>query len=282
MSLTDDLSMPEWRRRRNAHRFGGRGLASAREPLSDDMPMDVWQMVRAQQAGGGALTGEATGYASAGGAGVDPLQGASVAPVFDVDRDFLALREGSSARMYVPHEGNGQVIGRSGPTIGVGVDLGEKDVAYFSALGLSPALIGRLAPYMGKRGAEALAFVNANPLELAADELTLLNEAVQDHELRQLAEKFDAASQVGPFHRLPRDTQTAIASLYFQYGAAAPAKRTPNYWRQITTGDWEGAHANLMDFKDRYEERRKLEAGLLMNDMQSGSLPRRTPAKPGV
>lgn len=77
------------------------------------------------------------------------------------------------------------------------------------------------------------------------------------------------------------DWQTAITSLYFQYGTADPAKRTPNYWRQITTGDWDGAYANLMDFKDKYGPRRWDEAALLKVEAQAGRLPRPTRAGPG-
>jgi hypothetical protein len=203
------------------------------------------------------------------------LERTPVAPTFDVDRGFLADREGAKRKMYVPHDDKTRrVIGDSGPTIGVGVDLGRKDVAYLKSLGLAPAMIARLTPYLGKRREAALAFVDANPLELSQQECEALNSAVQDRELRKLALKFDAASQVGPFHKLPRDTQTAIGSLYFQYGTDAPEKAAPDYWRQITTGDWNGAHDNLMTFGDDHPSRRKLEAARLRNDIRSGRLPR--------
>jgi len=35
-----------------------------------------------------------------------------------------------------------------------------------------------------------------------------------------------------------------------------------NYWSQVTTGDWKGAKANLNNFQDAYDSRRKAEAKL--------------------
>jgi hypothetical protein len=60
-----------------------------------------------------------------------------------------------------------------------------------------------------------------------------------------------------------------------------PEKRAPDYWRQITTGDWEGAYGNLMDFKDQHGERRRADAQRLNNDIRSGRLPRPARARPG-
>jgi hypothetical protein len=124
------------------------------------------------------------------------------------------------------------------------------------------------------RGTPALTYVKAHPLEISASEAQTLSDAVRDLELGKLAKKFDGASQVGPFHELPRDTQTAIASLYYQYGTDAPDRAAPHYWRQITTGDWNGAYRNLLDFGDDYGPRRIEESKRLLKDIQSGRLPR--------
>lgn len=282
MSLPDDLSAPEWQRRRNAQQFGGPPTPPSPEPLSDDMPMDVWQQLRAQQAAGNAIMGGEGADALLGGAGADRAK-AQPSPTFNVDWEFLTGREGSEPAMYVPvyksGPKKGQVVERSGATIGKGVDLGQQDLAYLKSLNLDPPLVARLSPYLGVKGPAALSFVAARPLTLSDAELDALNGAVRDRELRSLAAKYDAASQVGAFHKLPRDTQTAITSLYFQYGTGEPHVSTPKYWQQITTGDWEGAHGNLLDFGDRYPDRRKLEAERLRNDIRSGRLPRRAPAK---
>lgn len=253
--------------------------------LSDDMPMGEWQKARSQQMAGDALAGGEGDDVLAGGAAADRLARASAVPVYDVDRAFLQEKEGLMTGMYVPtyEKGSnaGKVVGQSGATIGKGVDLGQQDAAYLRSLKLDPGLVARLSPYLGMKGDAALAFVRSHPLQISASEADALSQAVFDEKLGSLAAKYDAASQVGPFHKLPRGAQTAITSLYFQYGTADPARRTPNYWRQITTGDWDGAYANLMDFKDQYRDRRRAEAALLKAEAQSGKLPRQAQARPG-
>lgn len=260
MRLKDDLSGDEWQRVRNGQVLGAADAPPVLEPLSDDMPMEAWQQARNRQVGQVLLV-------EAGRVGAAPE-----APKPDVDWEFIRKREGSRSDMYLPEKG-GVVIGKSGPTIGKGVDLGQRNLAGLKSLRLSPATEAKLTPYLGRKGEPAAAFVKANPLVLADDELEELNGAVRKQELDQLERNYDAASQVGPFHKLPRNTQTAIASVYFQYGTADPAKGAPNYWRQVTTGDWDGAYRNLRAFGDDHQKRRDFEADILLGDMKAGSLP---------
>jgi hypothetical protein len=165
------------------------------------------------------------------------------------------------------------VIGHSGATLGYGVDLGGRSVAGLKALGLSQPVIDALAPYLPYRGQAALAYVKAHPLTLPAADVQAIDGAVESQNARALAAKFDAASEVGAFRDLPANTQTAIADLYFQYGTDNPAKAAPNFWRQITQGDWQGAHDNLKAFGDAYGPRRHDEADRLAQDMGAGVLP---------
>jgi len=46
----------------------------------------------------------------------------------NIDFDFINQQEGFKSSMYVPKK-NGQVLDNSGPTIGVGLDLGQRDVS---------------------------------------------------------------------------------------------------------------------------------------------------------
>ncbi|MET0273565.1 MAG: pesticin C-terminus-like muramidase [Phenylobacterium sp.] len=275
-ALSADLPMDVWQRVRARQVAGEADFGGADgEALSDDLPMDVWQRVRARQVAGDVISGGAGDDALAGGPREDVVGGAPKAGAFNVDRQFLAEREGFERAMYVPKDKKTkQVLDKSGPTIGIGVDLGGKDVAYLKSLGLDANLVTRLTPYLGKRGASALDFVEKNPLALSDPELNALNSAVQDQELNRLVAKYDAASKIGPFRSLPKNTQTAIASLYFQHGTYAPEQAAPNYWRQITSGDWKGAHSNLQNFGDHYGPRRLLEAKLLQKDIEAGRLRR--------
>jgi len=68
------------------------------------------------------------------------------------------------------------------------------------------------------------------------------------------------------FFSLPRQAQTVIASVSFQYGNLA--LRTPNFWKAITAQDWKRTIAILKKFGDRYPSRRNAEANLLEGLMQ--------------
>ncbi|MBC6982128.1 pesticin C-terminus-like muramidase [Caulobacter sp. 17J80-11] len=198
---------------------------------------------------------------------------------YDVDRAFLLEQEaagGPKLDMYVPtvKDRPDLALENSGPTIGAGVDLGRKDAAYLRRVGVDPATIDKLSPYFGMTRQKALDYVRAHPLSLSEAEVAALDAAVQDDHIAEIARTFDAASKVGRFDQLPRSTQTAVASLYFQYGPNEPWKTTPQYWTQITTGDWEGAHRNLRKFGDAYPSRRGREADLMKKDIEAGTLPR--------
>jgi hypothetical protein len=49
----------------------------------------------------------------------------------------------------------------------------------------------------------------------------------------------------------------------FQYGDLA--RRTPNFWRQVTEKKWADVIANLRNFGDHYATRRNVEADLLQD-----------------
>ena len=92
--------------------------------------------------------------------------GQDLAMPANIDFDFIGQQEGVKSSMYVPKK-NGQVLGDSGPTIGIGLDLGQRNVSDLK--GLSPELIEKLSPYTGMKGSEADAFVENNPLTRTSD-----------------------------------------------------------------------------------------------------------------
>jgi Bacterial toxin homologue of phage lysozyme, C-term len=218
---------------------------------------------------------ESTGATSSLAEGMERMFGpnaekTSMSSLLKVDPNFFAEVEGSESKMYVPPDKQRN----SGPTIGKGVDLGRKTVADLEAYGLPPSLVSKLSPYLGMTGDKAEAFVSSHPLVLSSPEQRILDKAVQTRDIEKLVRKFNAASKGVRFDELPANTQTAIASLYFQYGVDNPQGAAPIFWRQITTGDWQGAHANLLKFGDDDEERRHKEAGLIADDIKGGRLPK--------
>ncbi|ATB49401.1 pesticin [Corallococcus macrosporus DSM 14697] len=185
----------------------------------------------------------------------------------DVDWDFIAEREGRSVQDgYVPDPTGS----KSGVTVATGVDLGARDMGDLDRLGLSDALKTKLEPYLGLQGQEAADFLENNPLNLTADEVKELDRAVKGEALDNIVNEYNTeverlnAADGGSrpkFAELPREMQTVIASVGFQYGSLK--SETPNFFAQVTEQRWEDAKANLEDFGDRYSTRRGIEAELL-------------------
>jgi GH24 family phage-related lysozyme (muramidase) len=88
-----------------------------------------------------------------------------------------------------------------------------------------------------------------------------LDGALRARFVAALVIKFNAASPTD-FDALKPAQQTVIASVAYQYGVGLD-ERTPNFWRQVTTGDWAGAIANLCSFGDDFSTRRNKEADYL-------------------
>lgn len=218
----------------------------------------------------------------------DPRKHRPAPPPPDVDWDFIKEREGMELQDYVPKDKKTELpLDNSGITIAAGFDLGQRNANDLKALNLTPELTARLTPYLGLKRADAQTFLAKNPLSVSDDEALAINKAVKADILNKTVKSYNAATaraygaQTAPrLQDLPREAQTAIFSTAFQYGDLA--SRTPNYWKQITTGDWQGAHGNLMDFKDAYKTRRELEAGKLQAAIDSGRMPGAPPPRTPV
>ncbi|WP_426753697.1 pesticin C-terminus-like muramidase [Myxococcus sp. Y35] len=223
---------------------------------------DGWDSRSAQR--GVQLQGEARGQIQAVQA---EAAGTVAATEPDVDWDFIAEQEGRAVQQgYVPDPSGS----RSGVTVGTGVDLGARDMNDLDRLGLSDALKAKLEPYLGKQGQEAADFLAENPLTLTADEVRELDRAVKGEALDNIVNEYNAqvdalnAADGGSrprFAELPREMQTVIASVGFQYGSLR--SETPNFFAQVAEQRWDDAKANLEDFGDRYPSRRGREAELL-------------------
>lgn len=199
--------------------------------------------------------------------GVQAEGGVAAATEPDVDWDFIAEQEGRAVQDgYVP-DATGS---KSGVTVGTGVDLGARNMGDLDRLGLSDELKAKLEPYLGKQGQDAADFLKDNPLNLTADEVKELDRAVKGEALDNVVNEYNTeverlnAADGGSrpkFAELPREMQTVIASVGFQYGSLKTA--TPNFFAQVTEQRWDDAKANLEDFGDRYPSRRGREADLL-------------------
>lgn len=191
----------------------------------------------------------------------DPVDAAEAAETFtsdNVDFDFIADQEGEAINTaYVPQDDEGNAEGQSGVTIGTGVDLGSKNKAYFE--GLSDDIVEKIEPYFGKKRETAQNLLAIAPLELTDAEVAELDRFVKEKELTTLKDKWNEDSDTD-FDDLPTNQATAVASVYYQYGQQM---FDHNYWDQTTSGDWNAARNNLMNYGDRYNSRRNREATYL-------------------
>ncbi|MGH7122979.1 MAG: pesticin C-terminus-like muramidase [Stellaceae bacterium] len=157
--------------------------------------------------------------------------------------------EGNRLAGYVPKNSDGGVLGVSGVTIGMGVDLGQMDEKTIDGLEIPQDLKDRLRPYLGLRGDAAEAALEA-PLTISPDEADQLNAAVEAGKADLLRERYDAAVGQGGcgFDDLPARAQTVIASVAFQWGsiwARSAPPEIPAFWVAVTEQDWEKAVAVL-------------------------------------
>lgn len=175
-----------------------------------------------------------------------------------VDWDFISAREGGRRLLaYVPHfDGKGI---ESGVTVATGCDLGQRNED--DIRGLDDSLIAKLKPYIGVTGSDAAALLSRLPLAITVDEAIAIDTLTHREAIINLMHDWANAKACIRLECLDKKLRTVVASVAFQYGDLPT--RTPNFWKQVTTGDWTAAYYNLMDFKDAYPSRRRLEAKLV-------------------
>jgi len=178
----------------------------------------------------------------------------------NIDWDFILEQEGFRLKGYVPNpEGSD-----SGVTIASGFDLGARSVSDLK--GLSKEIIDLLTPYLGIKGAAADEV--ASNLVVSDDQAKTINEFAKKKELGFLKKRWKTKTGQS-FDDLPMREATVITSVAFQYGNLAT--ETPNFWRQVTSGDWDGAVGNLRNFGDAYGSRRNREADYFETGAQKKS-----------
>jgi len=200
---------------------------------------------------------------------------------FNIDWIFIAKLEGCRSDVYVPAK-SGIVIGKSGPTVGSGFDLGQIDSNGFDTYSFSDSIRLKLKKYVGMRGALALAFVKANKCILTGGELKELEEKVKVR-YAKMAEKFFNASVCDGavmFRERSRQIQTVYASVYFQYGMKSTTLRST-----LAGGDVIGGVSVLLHYTKlkcsvrnkksitevmQFLRRRILEADYLSKELREG------------
>ena len=173
-----------------------------------------------------------------------------------IDFKFIEALEGNVTKAYVPDPEQS----KSGVTIGCGFDIGARSCEDLKKE-LPDEIAEKLVPYAGLKKQAAVTALQETPLHLTAEEVTALNECSMQTAIKRLTHLWQNSDPYMAFEQLPSQCQTVIASVSFQYGNLAT--RTPNFWRQVTQGDWQAALNNLRNFGDKYPTRRNKEAALL-------------------
>ncbi len=195
----------------------------------------------------------------------------------DVDTDVIANNEGGTQLSgYVPAN-DGVPIGNSGVTICAGFDLGQQTVAGLNEMGIPADIVTTFTPYLGLQGTDAQDFLAANPLTLTADQCDAVNETAFSSYSNDAGQSFELQSQVGSFSDLPWQAQTVIADLTYAWGDLASF--APNFWSQVTNGDWQAAYDNLLNFSSKpgVAGRAAKDAPILYQAIQAGTLPQKKP-----
>lgn len=134
----------------------------------------------------------------------------------------------------------------------------------------------KLGPYVGLKGKKASDKIKEakNDSEAIRPELTnedakALDRVIFNRQFKNLADTYNKETKFTDFEQLPRGAQTAIFDLAYQYGTNFGEDKAPDFWQYITEGRWSDAIDELKDFGDDYKRRRKDEADLIEEELET-------------
>lgn len=178
---------------------------------------------------------------------------------------------GVRADVYIVRVGKPSIAhAKSGPTVGAGVDLGQRNWAEMQRLvrsyGLDPALARKLRPYLGLKGSAADRYVSSNPMHLETKEIASLQHAVYQDIRDKLERHYNNANSSSgnakTFNSLPVRLRTVALSVALQHG---PDLKTimPRFWGHLLNDDVKAAVQELDNFGPNHKFRRTSEARYL-------------------
>jgi hypothetical protein len=191
-----------------------------------------------------------------------------------IDYGLIGELEGNVLEANVPDpEGS-----KSGVTVGIGVDLGEKNREYFAGFE-NQELLDKFDQYYGLQGMEAYKYEQQNELKITQEEADALNAFIKGKTTQTLRSNFEKTFGMD-LADLPPELQTVVASVGYQYGPSFmidnPKTKeydpsTPAFASLLdllsknpgNVARYEEIVEELRDFGDRYKTRRKKEADYL-------------------
>ena len=157
----------------------------------------------------------------------------------NIDWKFIEIEEGNKTEGYVPKNKDGTAIGKSGVTVGMGFDLGGKNIADLK--GLPDSLVDLLKPYLGLKGAKAQQKLNEQSLSLDTDQLKRVNSFVKKKYYNEVKDYWNAnVPEEGPvknFKDLPKHLATIVYSTGHQYGTNF-TDSAPKFIGKALEGKW--------------------------------------------
>ena len=181
----------------------------------------------------------------------------------DAVLQFLIQEEGFKPRTYIPKK-DGKAIGNSGLTFGVGIDIGQMNTKEFLNMGLPTEFQESLLPYVGKKGAEALA------VEKELGHYTLPTDVAMDISRQKISKSTDRMrNKYKNYDELPYQQQAVGLSLLHNFGDSSLDFGT---MKSVMGGDLESGMARLRN-ADEWKNpelfaRRNREADLLQSLIQ--------------
>ncbi|WP_455204551.1 pesticin C-terminus-like muramidase [Kaarinaea lacus] len=185
-----------------------------------------------------------------------------------IDFSFISsLEGGQQLRAYVPASG----VSNSGVTVATGFDLGARNEADLKKLNLSTSLQKKLKPFLGLKKAAAVNALKTTNLIISKNEADSIDKAVKKEATDLLVRRYNAAIKPAQkqFSQLPKEAQTVIASVAYQYGNLST--RAPKFWKAVTDQNWADTVKQLKNFGDRYTTRRNKEAALLQSIVKTAT-----------
>lgn len=177
-------------------------------------------------------------------------------PVDQIDWNQIGEFEGGSKEAgYVPKSG------KSGVTIGAGLDLGQR--SHMQDLDIAPEIKAKLEPFLGAKREDAERRLAQSPLVVSPEEAKQISEATQKNTADKLRSQWEKSSNI-PFDDLSPAQQTILASVMHQYGNL---DRTPSFKSKAVSGEWDKVLKELRNFKDAYPSRRNREADILEQEL---------------
>lgn len=174
-------------------------------------------------------------------------------------------------------DASGRVRGESssGVTVASGVDLGATDATELRTSGVSPDLIKKLEPYLGKKRADACKALKEKPLTLTEAEADELNQFAMGKHTEGAKVDYGKAQGQYPkenpgktltdFGKLTDGEQTALASRKYHNGNLLPNKVNGPLVNAIGSGAGEDAvrdaYHNRADYNSQYRGRYDTELG---------------------